>query len=469
MSSINKKSDKIQSMPVTHEGGQAKRISTIASLRRSVLSCMLWESEFYENGESIADRIISLTRNPAISGDELVALAREARHEFKLRHVPLLILTAMMSRDDKGTKEPLSDVIADVISRVDEMPELLNLYWKINGRGETTKIANQLQKGLALAMHKFDAYQFAKYNRDGPVKLRDVLFMSHAKPINPAQEELFGQIASNKLPVPDTWETALSGGDDPKETFTRLLEEGRLGYMALLRNLRKMTEAGVDEKLVKTALLDGKGAKRVLPFRYLSAARAAPKFERELDRAMLKSIGDLPELPGKTIVLVDVSGSMIWHNVSKHSDLTRLDAAAALGAMVTGNVQLFSFSNDLMEVPPRLGMAGIEAIINSQFHGGTELGNAIRKINKIPHDRLIVVTDEQTSDRVPDPVAPQAYMINVASSRNGVGYHKWRHIDGFSENVLRWVYETEQENGFVPQTVPDPTPESEPEDDGPSM
>ena len=466
MSSINKKSDKIKSMPTTHEGAPAKRTSAIAS-RRSVLSCLLWESEFYEDGETIADRIVDLVRNPAISGNELAALAREARHEFKLRHVPLLILVAMMSRADKGTEKPLSHVIADVISRVDEMPELLNLYWKINGRGETTKIASQLQKGLARAMHKFDAYQFAKYNRDGPVKLRDVLFVSHAKPENSAQKELFGQIASNTLPVPDTWETALSGGADAKKTFTRLLEEGRLGYMALLRNLRKMTEAGVDEKLVRTAILDGKGASRVLPFRYLSAARAAPKFERELDQAMLKSIGDMPEIHGKTIVLVDVSGSMKWYNISKRSDLTRMDAAAALGSMVAGNVQMFTFSERVVEIPPRPGMAGIEAIVNSQPHNGTELGKAVRKINDIPHDRLIVITDEQSQDKVPDPVAPQAYMINVASSRNGVGYHKWRHIDGFSENVLRWIHEIEQETGFVPQTIPDPDPT--PENDGPSF
>ena len=300
MSSINKKSDRIKSMPVTHEGGPAKRISAGASLRRSVLSCLLWEKGFYEDGESIADRIFNLAGNPAISGDELAALAREARHDFKLRHVPLLILTAMMKREDKGSKEPLSHVIADVISRVDEMPELLNLYWKINGRGETTKISKQLQKGLALAMHKFDAYQFAKYNRDGPIKLRDVLFISHARPKDSRQEKLFSQIASNTLPSPDTWEVALSGGADARETFTRLLEEGRLGYMALLRNLRKMTESEVEEPLIKNAILNGKGARQVLPFRYLSAARAAPKFERELDKAMLKSIGNLPELPGKT-------------------------------------------------------------------------------------------------------------------------------------------------------------------------
>ena len=163
-------------------------------------------------------------------------------------------------------------------------------------------------------------------------------------------------------------------------------------------------------------------------------------------------------------MLIDVSGSMAWNDISRRSELTNMDSAATLGAMITGNIQLFTFSADVVEVPPRLGMAGIEAIIKSQEHGGTQLGKAVREINEIPHDRLIVITDEQSNDKVPDPVAPQAYMINVASNKHGVGYHKWSHIDGFSENVLRWIHATEQETGFVPQTIPNPT-----QDDAPSF
>ena len=36
-------------------------------------------------------------------------------------------------------------------------------------------------------------------------------------------------------------------------------------------------------------------------------------------------------------------------------------------------------------------------------------------MNGLPHDRLIVITDEQSHDRVPDPVASKAYMVNIAS------------------------------------------------------
>jgi hypothetical protein len=88
-------------------------------------------------------------------------------------------------------------------------------------------------------------------------------------------------------------------------------------------------------------------------------------------------------------------------------------------------------------------MAGVEAIIKSQAHRGTFLGKAVAHVNSFPHDRLIVITDEQSSDAAVTPFAKNAYMINVASNKNGVGYGRWNHIDGFSERVLSWIHEVE--------------------------
>ena len=63
---------------------------------------------------------------------------------------------------------------------------------------------------------------------------------------------------------------------------------------------------------------------------------------------------------------------------------------------------------------------------------------------EVKYDRVIVITDEQSADRVPDPLdGAKGYMINVASAKNGVGYGKWIHLDGFSEAVIRWVHEFE--------------------------
>lgn len=280
------------------------------------------------------------------------------------------------------------------------------------------------------------------------IKLRDVLFMVHAKPQDDVQAALWKRLADKTLTTPDTWEVALSSGADKKETFTRLLQEEKLGYLALLRNLRNMMAAGVNEKLVREAILARKGAKRVLPFRYIAAARACPQMEPALDQALLASIAELPILQGKTIVLVDVSGSMNAP-LSNKSDLTRMDAGCALASIIPGDVRMFSFSDRLVEVrligvQPRRGMAGIDALRTSQQWHRTYLGKAVTQINQLPHDRLIVITDEQSHDTVPSPTASRAYMINVASSKHGVGYGAWTHMDGFSESVLRWIVEFER-------------------------
>jgi 60 kDa SS-A/Ro ribonucleoprotein len=271
-----------------------------------------------------------------------------------------------------------------------------------------------------------------------------VLRLVRPTPKDEAQSALWKRVKERTLAMPDTWEVALSGGADKRATFERLLRERKLGYLALLRNLRNMVQAGVDDGLMRQAILARKGgAQRVLPFRYVAAARTAPQFEPFLDEALRAAIAEMPALRGKTIVLVDVSGSMT-SRMSRKSDLTRMDAAAALGAIVPGDLRLFTFSSDLVEVPPRRGMAGVDAIVRSQYHGSTNLGSAVGRINALKHDRLIVVTDEQSHDRVPEPEAKHAYMINVASYRNGVGYGRWTHIDGFSEGALRFIHEVER-------------------------
>jgi 60 kDa SS-A/Ro ribonucleoprotein len=423
----------------THEGASAvPGLSDEKMLRRSVLSCMLWEDEFYEDGQSIATRIAAAAEKvePAV----LAGLAIEAREVFNLRHAPLLLLE-VLSRTGKGDKL-VADTVVRVVQRADELGELVALHHKM---GAKKMIPAQMRKGLARAFAKFDAYALAKYDRDSSVKLRDVLRLVRPTPKDAEQSALWKGLKDRTLEAPDTWEVALSSGADKKGSFERLLRDGKLGYLALLRNLRNMVQAGVDEELVRRAIVARKGgAQRVLPFRYVAAARAAPQFEPSIDQALRAAIADMRPLPGRTIVLIDVSGSMD-HRLSAKSDMKRIDAAAALGAIVPGDVRLFTFSNGLVEVPPRRGMAGVDAIVRSQPHGGTELGAALAAIYKLAHERLIVVTDEQSHDRVPDPVASRSYMINVGSYKNGIGYGRWTHIDGFSESVIRFITEAEND------------------------
>lgn len=419
----------------TAEGAPAKRISAEQALRRSVLSCLLWEKEFYEDGQSIADRITEEAAK--VSKETVAGLAVEARNVHGLRHAPLLLLLDLIRRGGPG----VADAVDGTIRRADELGELVALYW----RGGRKMLPKQMKLGLAKALGRFNEYALAKYDRDGPVKLRDVLFLAHPKPKDDEQAALFKRIAERQLVTPDTWEVALSGGADKKEAFERLLREGKLGYLALLRNLRNMTEAGVERDLITAAIVARKGAEMVWPFRYVAAARAVPQLEPYIDQALCEAVASGPRLSGLTAVLVDVSGSMDT-KLSAKSDMTRLDAAAALASVVNGDVRVFTFSHQVVEVPPRRGMAGVDAVIRSQPHGGTYLGAAVQAINtEVKADRLIVISDEQTADRVPDPLAKHAYMINVASNKNGVGYGRWTHIDGFSEAVIRFITESEND------------------------
>lgn len=257
------------------------------------------------------------------------------------------------------------------------------------------------------------------------------------------RSKLYKDIRTEALEAPDTWEVALMRGEDKRATFERLLAEDRLGYLALLRNIRKMDEVGVPQEVVDAAILRRRGSRNVWPHRYVAAARAAPRHEPALDAALVAAIAEAPQLPGRTIVLVDVSGSMS-QPLSSRSDLTRMDAAATLAGIIPApSLRIFSFSNATVEVPPRRGMACVDAVTRSQPNQGTYMGAAVAHMNTIEHDRLIVVTDEQSHDPVPDPVAKHAYLVNVASAKNGVGYGRWTHFDGFSEAVLRFIHEAE--------------------------
>lgn len=431
---------------LTHEGARAARINADQALRRSIMSCLLYENEFYEDGVIIADRIGDLVKQ--VSTVSVAEMAVEAREKMHLRHVPLLLMTHL-ARVATGMSL-VSETLPKVIQRADELAEFLAIYAKVNGVTPDKikpKLSNQVRKGLAAAFGKFSEYALQKYNRDGAIKLRDVLFLCHAKPRDDEQAALWQRLIDGKLAIPDTWETQLSAGKDKRETFTRLISEGKLGYLALLRNLRNMEQAGVDRKLVNDAILARRnGADKVLPFRFVAAARAAVSFEPVLDQALLATINDLKPMDGMTAILVDVSGSMD-NKLSARSDLTRKDAAAALASIWPGDRRVFSFANDLIEVPARIGMAGIDAIQQSQS-GGTRLFSAIDEVNRtVRYDRIVVITDEQAFQEYgrgcPDPIG-KGYMINVASLKNGVGYGRWVHIDGFSEHVLRWIAEYER-------------------------
>ena len=433
--------------PRTHEGGPAyPEVSKEQELTRSVMSCLLWEDTFYEKGESIADRISVLARD--VRPKFLADLAVRARKEYKLRHAPLLLLDGLCETGSGDPSGLVRKTITKTINRPDEISELISVYWR-NGR---KPLPNQMKKGLRAAFSKFDDFQLSKYGKTKGVNvsLRDVMRMTHPKP-DEEHDKVFKKLAKGETRVKGTWEADLSAGTekkskaDKREIWTEKLKSGKLGYLALLRNLRNMSEAGVSDELVNSAIVARKGAKMVLPFRFVAAYNAAPQYAKALNKAFVAQVSEIEADKEKTVVLVDVSWSMFGGKLSGKSDLDRIDAACALALMVPGKRRIFVFSNEIKEVKDAKGLEDIQRIKHGVQNGGTSLGAAVDYLNRsVKHDRLIVLTDEQSHDYVDAPKG-RGYMINVASYKNGVGYGEWVHIDGFSEQVLKFIaaYESE--------------------------
>lgn len=425
---------------LTHEGAPAPRIAPIKQLRRMTLSALLFEDTFYEKGGEQAAKIQELIK--ACKPEEVAALARECRNAMYLRHMPLLLVRELARVKGNGTL--VADTLAEVIQRPDELTEYLAIYWK----DKRQPLSAGSKRGLAKAFRKFTPDTLAKYDRPDAIKLKDVLRIVHAKPADPEQSATWKSLIAGTLPSPDTWEVALSAGADKKETFERLLKERKLGGLAFLRNLRNMIQSKVDADLMRERFQGG--FDKVLPFRFVAALRYAPMFLRELDGAMQRRLTEIQKLPGTTGVLVDVSGSMDVALSSK-SEMHRVDVASGLAVLVSGianHPRVFTFSDHLVEVPPYAGLALVNTISASQPHNSTNLGSAITKLNQEGLDRLIVITDEQSHDRVPPPaVKVGAYIINVAGYKNGVGYGPWIHIDGWSERVLDFIRAIESEDG----------------------
>ena len=437
MSSVNRTAPR--KMVKNHEGASVPANKDAEKqLRRLTMANMLFEDQFYIDGASTAELLAKYVK--MVDPKSVQAIAREAREQFKLRHVPLQIMRELARI---GKME--ASALADIIQRPDEIGEFISLYWK----DKKQPLANQVKKGLAQAFNKFNEYQFAKWNKNSAaVKLRDALFLVHAKPQNSAQTELFKKIADDALSVPDTWETNLSAGADKKETFTRLMAEKKLGALAFIRNLRNMVQAGVDEQLIRS-YAKNVNTDRILPFRFIAAARIVPQFEDMLEEMMLRSLESHEKLPGKTVLVIDVSGSMFGTMISSKSDLQRFDAAAALAVLareICEEVEIYSFSRSAVRVAPRRGFALVEAISDSQYHGGTDLGKSMHEIHSkvSSYDRAVIFTDEQSQSRgVPSPKG-KGYIINVAAYENGINSGSYTTISGMSEAIIDFIQMAEK-------------------------
>ena len=175
----------------SHTGASASSISSELELRCLVMDCRDWQIQLYEDGAKITARIAELV--PKVEAGHVAALAIEAREQMKLGHVSLLLVREMARH--KTHRGFVAETLAQVIHSADELCEFVAIYWR-DGR---VPLSAQVKKGLAAAFPKFDEHQLARHDGRGPIQLRDVLFLCHAKPRDDAQGGVWKKLIWGRL------------------------------------------------------------------------------------------------------------------------------------------------------------------------------------------------------------------------------------------------------------------------------
>lgn len=443
----------------------------VKELERLVYSCFLWENGSFGAGTALAENIRTLAMDSLVTIPALCSVARSARIDHGLRHVALYLAciaqlklsTAFRKhKNDRSyvqTHELHAQVVRDTVSRVclrpDDMSEMIALAWALPP-GKKGVVPNAMRKGLADAFVRFasDEDKLARFNKPQAIKLKDVMRLVHPKPKTAMQKVHLTKLDKDMLTAPVTWESELSAKGNTEETWDSLLRGGHLSDIAFLRNLRNMLVAGIEYRRVMYEI-NKREFNGVTPFRFIAAKRALQQAGKghvevyaELGAAMRK-VGDrLAQLKGRTIVLVDVSGSM-ESRLSDKSDLTRMDAAVALAAIAPCEgkviVAFGSATKPITNVGTADPLAVAQHIIDAtiSLRGRTNLTEAVNNVRTVPHERLIVITDEASHSRTPPiaTIANRSYMINVASNANTVAERQngWHNMAGFSEHVFKWI------------------------------
>lgn len=434
-------------------GALAAKQSNTALLRRAVLANLLWEDVAYMDGMKVAEEIQRLI--PLCPAIDVYNIALEARTMQKLRHTPLFIAVEMCKYPEH--KMFVQDLLPQIITRADMLTDFLAIYWKDGKK----PIANQAKKGLAKAFHNFNEYKFAKYDRDAAIKLRDVMFLCRPKPENQYEQDLFKKVADRTLATPETWEVLLSTGKDKKESWTKLITEGKIGGLAMLRNIANMRRANVDKKVINEGLEKLKSS-MLMPLDFLKAFRMNPEFGRQIEDAMINSYSNLPKLKGKTLFIVDVSGSM-GARMSEKSDFTRYDAACAMAMLAANQCEDYEIvctaGNDFAHTGahehisyPQKGFGIFEQIRETNKNigiGGIFTRQCLEwcndKFKGQKFDRIIVFSDSQDCDsytrRTPKPFGTYNYICDVSAHTKGVNYRgTWdAEISGFSEHFITFI------------------------------
>lgn len=294
---------------VNKAGGPAFKPNAELELALTTLTSFV-EGKFYESKDSAVDRIVKLCEQ--VSPEFLGKLAVYARRECNMRSISHVLLSEL-ARLHKGQKE----YIEAGIQRVDDMSEIIAYTGFKYGK----PIPNSIKKAIGNKLKTFNAYQLGKYKMEGKdVKLVDLFNLTHPKPQNEAQAEMWRKVLKGELESPDTWEVNISTAKSDAartEEWERLILQDKMGYMALLRNLRNLDKYKISDKAMQLAAEKIKDPEEVrkskqLPFRFLSAYIEAPNtlFKDAVSYALDAAVVNMPTFDGRTAIFADTSGSM---------------------------------------------------------------------------------------------------------------------------------------------------------------
>lgn len=403
----------------------------LQALFELVTSAIYGNDTLYEKSADKVERLKSALRAvikvDGLNGADVAArMALFVRHKIGMRTMAIVMGVELLNalRDANLKFAHSRKFISLLIDRADELTDLY--AYALTVFGAKGKVPLALKRGVADAFNKFDGYQLAKYNRaEGQVTLKRLLRIVHPTPVNAEQSALFDQLMRDTLPLPNTWEVRLSqNGMLPKseqlskaDLWTELVltrGAGEMGYMALLRNLRNIAQAGVAESTlnsVATRIRDPKAIakSRLLPWAFINAYEVAANdslpqvLTTAISDAIDLALGNMPELGKKVWIIGDVSSSM-RDGLGKNSPLKAsaiLMAALFKAQKQTVAISLFSDRAELLKgLNPRDSLTTLfNQIMKKSYGGGTNIAAvfASKAALGFEPDTVVVLSDMEVN------------------------------------------------------------------------
>jgi len=462
-----------------YEGGEAYQPdSPELDLAKNVINNLL-EDEFYESDRESLNDVIKAFEAVADENPEFaLKLAAYARQEMYLRDVSQVLL--VLAASDEKTKEYVEKWASTIIDRADE-PCTVMAAWDDLVGGTMPK---PLKKGINKSLHKFDKYQYDKYDNDNrEVNIRDVINRTHPNPQDDLRSEIFERLMRGDLDkYPDvqplnesqgkTWETVISEKGNTEEAWREVKDD--MGLFARIRNIRNMKEAGLESKeIVGDIELDWVENAQIWPFRFYQSYNAVkdagvsdPVIEDKLSEAIDTAADGLDDRLTSTFTAIDLSGSMD-RAISNHSELYRSEIAALFGAMMMRHgSDVGAFGSSFKRITAHHNTPTLELqdkIRNANVGHSTNAYLAIQDLidREESYDRVVVFTDMQVWHGLKNPweeyknkVNPEAslYVVDLASYGDLTfpeGYSDVYRLQGWTSSILDYISHAENEQALL--------------------